>query len=268
MIRLSANKRSIIYSLIATLSFYLIIDAKSLNSFILAITVNMILILIEIYSLKLVSINKLQQLNLPIVNIYPKYLEYFYHSLIPALLLISFSTFVYFNPVTLFIPFILILFFLVISILYINLRAYLEDKFQIEISTHFIYAFAIFFAFFSLTNTVLNLASLHSLPLLIVTMFLLVIYILLYAGIFIENLDINIKLLVLSFVSSVLLTIVAGILFEYYSSILRTSFITTIIFYFTVALTHHKSEGTLSFGIIVEYAAITALSLTMLYGIQ
>lgn len=268
MIRLSSNKRGIIYAAIATLCFYLVIDADNFSTFLTAVIINAFLVLIEIYSLRITSLTKLHQLDLPIVNTYPKYLEYFYHFFIPNLLLLSFSVFVYFNPITYFIPFVLLIIFLAYSMLFINLRAYLEDKFQIEISTHFIYAFTLFFAFFSLTNATLNLTRLYSVPIVLTSIILLAFYILIYSGMFIEQLDLNKKLLMLVGFSSIILAGISSLLLLEYSSTLRTSFITTTIFYFSVAVSHHKSEGTLSLGVILEYAIVIALSFTMLYGIQ
>ncbi len=271
MIKLKSNKRPIFYALVLTLSTYIVIDIKhsvSIYDYLYVISFNLILFLFELLSIYLISKSKLQQFDIPEVHTYLVNQKFIHFLLIPMLLFSSINLFIFFNPFTRFNIFILLLTFFLYTALFINVRAYCEDKFKLEQLTHFIYPTIILFSVFSFINALLSILDTYGINAIFGLIMIFTIILALNTLLFLEDLKLNIILFGLIILTSFATSVITLILFTYFDSKLRTAFFTSNIFYLISALLFHKKEGTLTFEIIIEYILFSILNFTLLYGIS
>jgi len=271
MINLDLNKRALLYSAILTLGIYLLVHIRpesSLTHYIVALAINLLIFMLELYTIITVSSVKLEQMGLPKVNRYSYIQTTIYHKFLPLILFASFNIFIFFNPINFMTVILFLTIFLSFSILFINIRAYFEDKFKLEMATHFIYVFSVIFGIFSLSNAVLNIASIYDINLIFVIAAIFVLVIISFLILFIEKLDLDPVFYLLIIVASLISTAIAISLFEHFESVLRTSFMLATCFYLFGALIHHKQDGTLQKFVLLEYTIILSLSFVLLYGIK
>lgn len=265
---LGQNKKILLYSLILLVGFYFVVVSKESSTieFFVAISINTLMLVIMIFNIWKVSTNKLLQLGLPEVTGYSTISNMLYHFVLPVLALVDFCLLIYFNSFVLFRPILLLLVFITYFLVFVNIRAYFEDKFKLELSTHFIYTFIILISGLSLTNAVLNITNLYSLNILVPFFALVIINIFLILTAFIHYWDYNLKKLVSYLFFSLVLAGLTIMIFLQFDSTLRSAFIEGIILYFVLAIIHHKYEASLTLGIVFEYVIITLLGFVLLYG--
>ena len=271
MIKIKNNTRALVYASVLTLGTYLLIYIQpetSAKYYIVALGINLVLFTLEIISIRIISKARLVQIGLPVVNRYSKIEEAVYHQFLPLILFSSFNIFIFFNPINLLSYSLLPIVFFSFFVLFINIRAYHEDKFKLEQSTHFIYPFASIFGLFSLVNALLNITNIYDVMPFILVVIIFITIIISNFSLFIENITWNVKLITLLIFTSILVTLFAVFLYYYYESTLRTSFMTASLFYLFAALVHHKQEATLDVFVISEYLVILFLSFVLLYGIS
>jgi len=267
MIKLRTNLKAIGYAIMMTMCIYMLIDTQRRDPtkyYIVAGILTAIAFLFAVYSTWLSSRTKLKQLGLPTVNETSSAVVFLYHFVLPFLLLLGLMFFIYINKLRLvFLPFSFTLFFLA----FVNLRAFAEDKFKLEASTHFIHFLSILFAAFAFVNALFNLATLYDIHLLFIAISSFIIITLLLTILFIENIDFNLKLASYICISGLAITGLSVLLFSHYGSPIRNAFLVATLFYFVSAINHHKVEGTLHLGLMLEYSLIATLSFVLLYGI-
>ncbi len=265
---LGQNKKPILYSFILILGFYFVLVSRdySVGEFIAAIAINIVLLILMIANIWKSASNKLTQLGLPKVNNYPGKLSAIYHIVFPLLIFIDFCLLIYFNSFPLFRPILLILVFITYFFVFVNIRAYYEDKFKLELSTHFIYTLIILISSFALANAVLSISNLYSFGSLLSLLLLFIVNMCLIISAFLHYWDIGIKMVVVYLVFALILATVTILLFIEFDSTLRSSFIQSILMYFVFAILQHKFEGSLSLGIVFEYVIIALLGFVLLYG--
>jgi len=271
MIKLRNNTKMLVFAAILTLGSYLLIYIQpetSLNYYIIALSVNLIIFFFELLSVRISAKSKLNQIGLPAVTRYSSSEEFIYHQLLPIILFASFNIFIFFNPVESLEYLILFLVFFSFFVIFINIRAYYEDKFKLEQSTHFIYAFSSIFGLFSILNGVLNVASIYELMPFILIFALFVITIISNYTLFIQDIRWNVPLITYILISSAINVGLTFFLYTQYSSVLRSSFMSASFLYLSAALIQHKQEATLDRYVIFEYCVIMALSFILLYGIS
>ncbi len=271
MINIKHNKRPIFYAFVSTLATYILIQVKnevSINAYIYVILFNLILFIFEILSISLIAKSKLQQFDIPQVHNYIVSQTIIHFLLLPLLLFSSLNLFIFFNPISQFNILILILTFILYSTLFINIRAYFEDKFKLEEITHFIYPIIIIFSLFSFLNATLSVADINGFTPLIIYLLIFLIIFIFNIILFLEDINLKLSLIFIIFISSIIISAITYFLFYYFNSKLRTSFITSNLFYIFSAILFHKKDGTLSFGIILEYIVFSILNFTLLYGIS
>lgn len=270
MIKINHNIKAVLFALILTLGTYLILYIRpetSLIYYIVALAVNYIIFFFELTAIRISSKARLVQYGLPVVKRYSVKEEAVLHQLLPIVLFSSFNIFVFFNSVDLINTAILGFVFFSFIVLFINIRAYHEDKFKLEQATHFVYPFASIFGLFSLLNAFLNIANINSLePAFIICGVIILLMISSYT-LFIEILDWNIWLIIYLVLSNLIITGITFFLYHNYDSILRTSFMASTGFYFSAALIHHKRDSSLDRYTIYEYVIIFILAYVLLYGI-
>ncbi|MBD3280713.1 hypothetical protein GF389_04275 [Candidatus Dojkabacteria bacterium] len=271
MIKTGQNIKQIVFAGIITLAFTLVFDANnSENQRVLlpAIVISSLILLTQIYIIYRRANSKLKQLQIPTVDRYKDSIEILYHFVLPLIFFFDLCLFVYFNTVYLLGVVLIAICFVVFLVLFINIRAYFEDKFNIELATHFVYFFILNFTLFSFVLTILSLSYSYDLPI-----FLTAISVGILSGIMfylshIENIHLNLWLFVGLFGFGFFSALLSLVLFREFGSILRTSFIIAACFYFLNALLIHKKEGTLGWPVITEYITVLILGFTVLFGIN
>jgi len=271
MIKISQNIKQILFATIITLGLMLIVNAKnSANDSVLipAILTSTGILIVQVYIIYRRAKQKLENLQIPLVHRYKNSLELFYHFILPIIFFVDLCLFIYFNTVYLLIPLLLFFCFIIFLILFINIRAYFEDKFKIEIATHFVYYFIINFTVFSLCLSILSISYSYDLPIILTGIIIGGMSSLMLYLNHIEASQLNLKLFGGILAYGLLNMIMALVLFQEFNSILRTSFIIASCFYFLNALLTHKKEGTFGMAIILEYLTILALGFVVLFGIN
>lgn len=269
MIRLNQNFKQIFFVLVLSLFIGLLIEfTNDLNKFLTALFVGIITLLLQITIIYKQAEKKLTQLQIPKVNRYSNATEITLHYIMPVLFLIDIGIYIYYNPIVYLSPLVLIFSFVSFLLLFINIRAYFEDKFNIETNTHFIYFFISVFSVFCLNIFLLNLTSKYDLPLVVSAFVLLFSILVMFYFSFLENIHLNIFLFIIFITISLIIAALGIGLYQEFGSILRSSFVTTLFFYFINALFVHKKEGTLSLVVCLEYLSIIGLSLVLLFGIN
>jgi hypothetical protein len=271
MIKLRQNFRSIGYAIAIGLVLYLIrgINQQGGKSdYLIAVATGTFILILELYTVRHTAEDKLIQVGLPAVMRYPEIKSFILHYFLPIMLFGSYSLFTYVNPYdslnVIAIPFVTISYLFV----FINTRAYYEDKFKLELTTHGIYFFIILFSRFTFANSVLNIAGQYNLNTVILAFILAGLFLGGFLLIFFENVRLDIKLTLVILLSSILLGVTSAALYLSLDSSLRNSFIIICVFYFISASIQHKIEGSLQIGIIAEYISILALCFVLLYGIN
>lgn len=267
MIRPGENKRIFLYAGVLSLCFYLVTSVDTIQSFFITLSISGVVLLIALLSIWKISSEKLAQLDLPSVNVYSKSVNIIYHFVLPLVLFVDFAIFIYINSYEILIPFLLILIFTSFTLVLINLRAYLEDKFKLELATHFIYTFIVIFTLFSCLIGIYNIINLHDIPVVAGGIVVMILSFILTMVLFNQFVLLNYRSIIFYGIASVLMGATSIILYTEFESILRNAFLTSILFYLMLALSHHKQEGSLNFNIIIEYIIITALGFVLLYGI-
>lgn len=271
MIKLRQNFRSISYALILGLVFFLNRNINAQHSkigFAIGISIGLLILWIQLYTIRKTSQNKLIQVGLPSVTRYSDYKSTVLHYVIPNLFYLSFCAITYINPyevlTLVFIPFVIAAFFFV----FLNIRAYYEDKFKIEITTHTIYVLITVAIVFMLTNVLLNVTSILDMHYFFLFPMLFGLSAIGFYLLFFENIHLNMQLILILLIASIIIGITAMVIYSNFGSVLRNSFITVSCFYFVAASVHHKIDGSLNLGILTEYLSIFALSFVLLYGIN
>ncbi|MBN1331276.1 hypothetical protein JW978_00110 [Candidatus Dojkabacteria bacterium] len=271
MIKIGQNTKQLLFATIITLAITLIVNAKNSgngNAIYPAILLSSVILVIQVFVIYKRASQKLKQLQIPAVNRYKDSLEIFYHFVLPIVFFIDLCLFIYFNTVYLLTPVLLIFCFIVFLVLFINIRAYFEDKFKIELSTHFIYFFIINFTLFSFCIAILSISYSYSLPIILVCILVAVFSSATLYFSHLESARLDFRLLLLIALFGFVCGIISAILFHEFSSILRTSFIVASLFYFLNSLITHKKEGTLEAAVVFEYLTVLALGFTVLFGIN
>jgi hypothetical protein len=269
--KLHFYRRAIFYSGVISLGliFLMNIESKYPKLYLLASVILYLVVLFEMFYIWFISKEKLRQLDLPLISSYSKIKQMIHHFLLPFLFYLSLVGFIYYNnQVSLHIPVIIFSFFAFIS-LFINLRAFYQDKIKLEEETYYVYDLIELIIFFCITNISLNMAEANNITQFfpVIINFVLSLFILILNLYQLDHLSIKPILLIsiLSFISS----------FICYVLIFHSSFngisITTLLFlcyYFIFGILSHKIDGSLTTSIIFEYMSIFLLSLAFFLGIS
>jgi len=218
--------------------------------------------ILEIFSTIYFGNKILQQYSIPAIEIRDKFSNTIQHFVLPFSLFISIVMFIYFHNYVVIKWIILLCAFFLFWILFTNLRAFYEDKFKIEIKTHYIYDIISIISFFGLYDSVLNICNYWGQNL-IITLLLLVFLILIYLGIILIRLY-NYKLFKL-----ILPYIVVNIgLFLLFNSLgvssIKIAFISTLMYSFYIAYAHSHNENLKTYRIFEEYFVILCISIILL----
>ncbi len=269
---LKNNRRGIFYGFFVSIGLMFVLDlliTAGLNYFLVGSAILFLIFVTEILTSKLYSKKILTQMEIPQVDTYSRLSQLTHHIVLPTILYLSCLGIVYFYHLTLPKYFFFFICFFIFSLLFINIRAYYEDKFKLEERTHYIYDIIKFVTFFQFANTFLEIRNYFSFD-------KVIIYILIgFTALFINTLvtirrhQLNFATFLFNLFTSTVIGLVAYLLNTYTDfSIIAISAYSLLVFYITSAILHHKLEGSLNREIALEYVAVLLLSLAILQGLS
>jgi hypothetical protein len=265
------NRRSYFYGGVITLGLVFLMNIKSFNEtvFPLSALILYLIIVFEMFYTWFMSKEKLRQMDLPLVSDYSRFKQILHHLLMPSILYLGIVGFIYFNnQIALHIP-LLVIAYILFTALFINLRAFYQDKFQLEKETYFVYDLIELTTFFTTANTLINLVYSNSWHkfIIIVGIFILALLILILNLYQFESLTLKPILAVLG-MSLLIAVIMTVLLYTSAMTIVALSFMSFLTYYFLFGVLSHKIEGTLSWEVVLEYVAVFVLCLAFLLGVS
>lgn len=208
------------------------------------------------------------ELNLDINDDINELSQLFHKIILPIGLYLSIIGFSYFNYSNTLFFIVLLITFVIFYILLINTRAFLQHKLTAEHKTHYIYDIIKFLIFFLLINTISNLYRSIDTALLPVAILVLLICWFIFILMLWRIEKLRKKTIFYSGIAAMVLGVFFVILHLYTAlNPIQTSLSIFFLFYIFNALIHHKLMGTLTKGVIGEYAIVVGLVLSITYGI-
>lgn len=263
------NTRALLHSFLLALTVIFIQQLGhnvSGNVLSISIFIGCLFLWVEIVINILVAKRHLNQLGMPLVKLTSRIEEVIYHFLIPTILYLCFSGFVLSNNR----PSLSLLYFGLIWILYflifVNIKAYYEDKYKLEESTHYVFDLCKIVIFFTAVNTLLNWTQTYDLNYFIVVGIVFCLASILTVIILIRKKVITILNISLMLLASLGLGYVTASL----TSVLNIptiliAFYSTLIFYIFNAIFHHALERTLKLNILMEYFLVTVICFLVIF---
>jgi hypothetical protein len=258
------NLRSYFYGFVMALGLVFLQQlgaTSSFTTFLLGLLVLELVLLMEIYTTFRYASSLLRQLDLPSVEIYKRNAQLVYHLLLPTLTYFGLAGFIYTNNIS---SLTLVYFFvswLLFALLFINIRAYYEDKFKLEKQTHVVYDLIKITLFFTITDTILNLSSRYDFNFFVLaglvfclTSLLTLLIFLRYSGI---NQLFNIVLILLAGLTIGYLTATLQVFLDQQN--LLVAFYSALVFYIFNAILHHELAKTLRIATVLEYILVAII---------
>lgn len=265
------NRRSIFYSIVVTFGlFFLMVTEKSSPSLFLIFTLILYLVvLFEMYFTWFISKEKLKQFNLPLMSSYTKFKEFLHHLVLPSLLLFSLAGFIYFNnQLGLRIP-LLIISFIVFLSLFVNLRAFYQDKFGLEQSTYYVYDIIEMIIFFSFTNFILHFVEINNLSSLLAVFFIGLLTLILLTLNLYQSDNLNLRDFAFILVLTFLMIIISLFLIFFTTfTLIGINFLIFLGYYFLFGLLSHRLDSSLNWTVGLEYLSVFLICLGFLFGIS
>lgn len=270
--RFLANQAtSIFYSLAITVGIFISIQELYLYNNITNFVAFSIAILL-IYTLELFTSyqNKSSKVELNLdINDDVNELSHLFHKIIlPVILYLAIVGFGYYNYSSSFLLIILGITFLIFMILFVNTKAFLQNKISVEHKTHYVYDIIKILTFFLLINTLSNAyrsseRSLIYFTILSIAVTFIILLLMLWR---IEK--IRKKTILYSLFAASLI----GLIFQGLHSFLtlnplQLSLSMIFLFYILSAIIHHRLMGTLTRSVLMEYGIVIFLVLAITYGI-
>jgi len=262
---LTRNRRQFGYAVSIALGFMLLQQLYASEQLIVSVVASVVLwlvLMLELFTDYFFSRKLLKQLGLPSVTDYSKPTQVIYHALLPSLLFLALVGLIYTTNVSYLAPVYFIVALGTFSLLFINIRAYYEDKYKLEGNTHIVYDLIKIIIFFSFTQFVLTLSDSLSFNFFVQVGIVFVIGSLLSMLVLVRS-----RLNSWLFLSMIVLS---GLAIGYLTASLNTylnisnllaSFMSTVVFYIFNAILHHEKQRTLTAQIVAEYILVAALCL-------
>ena len=265
------KRRPFVYAFVLSVGFALLLstlrDAAIKNYFIGSAVLYLVLVF-ELYSTKFYAQDVLSQFKLPPVESKDKNVQLIHHLLLPSFIYIGLVGFVFFNSLRSIDLLIVTVSFLIFTVLFTNVRAYYEDKFQLEHSTHSIYDIINIISLFVFTDSILNLFNYFGMNLyfaagIIVAMFLLFSVLVLMRYFLLNMHQIGV---LLGTVIAVGVSMVLFIMFGF--AFLLISFLVSLLFYYQLAYYNHLRDDTFSKEILFEYVVVFFILIVLIFGVS
>jgi len=232
-----------------------------------------LVVLFEMFYIWFVAQEKLKQFDLPLISNYSRIKRYIHHFMLPSLLYISVVGFIYYNNQTAIRIPIIVLSFIAFFSLFINLRAFYQDKFKLEESTYFVYDLIELMIFFTMVNIGFHFIITTGVSPSVLVIFIFFISLLLLTLNLYQFENFNLNSMIFVTALSLVPTILVYILFyhtDFYPNTngLIISVLTFLTYYFIFGILSHKLDGSLKPSVIIEYISIFLLTLAFLSGIS
>jgi hypothetical protein len=266
------NFGSLFYSLSITIGIYISLQElhvyQNINNFVIFSIALLYIYLIELYTTFL-NKNRRIEINLNFNDDVNELSLLFHKIILPIVLYISIIGFGNYNLDSRIMPLILFITFFSFYILFLNTKAFLEKRVEIEHRTHYVYDIVKFLILFLSINTFSNAfrstgSNLELYSILAGSANFLILGMMIWR---IKKLKFSTLLYTLS--SGVLM---AGVFYMsnniYRLSPLQISLCMVFLFYIIAAIIHHSIEGTLKKQVILEYITVIALVVAITYGIN
>lgn len=260
MIGWRKNWRAFVYALVVALGVVFLQQlalGASTAAVAVAVLILLLILLMQLFIIYAASTQLLRQLDLPSVEVYTKKTQFIYHLLIPLISLLAIIGFVLTNNQLALAWIYFLGTFALFTILFINIRAYYEDKFKLEQQTHVVYDILKIILFFTIANFIFNLASRYAFNFFVV------------AGLVFVAASVFTLLVLLRHPNlgylNMGLVLCSGLVIGYLGAALRNLLVTqnlvaafyaTLVFYIANAILHHELERTLKFSIVLEYILV------------
>lgn len=261
------NIRPIIFTIILTFGFVVLIYIQTFNPpeyFIVGSLVLYLLMLLEFFSVRFWAKRKLEQLNMPMIDQYSHATHLVLHIFLPTLAYWAIAIFIFFDPNPgIWFPFIIFIFFLFL-VLFINLRAYYEDKFQLEKSTHYVYDLLKLLIYAILVFNIYSLAFAYSINIFILFVLIFLTTCLMLSLNLVRYNHLNKSFYAYVVINSLIIGIIGTGLYSWSRfNIFEMCLMTFLLFYMSAGVLHHRIKRDLSKEIVAEYVIIALLALVM-----
>lgn len=266
------NLKSLFYAFSITAGIYVALtelhENNNMNGFILFSTALFVIYMAEIF-IHWINKSSKVEINLNIHDEVNELSHLFHKIILPIALYIALVGFGFYNIKAASLKFLMIGVFIIFFILFINIRAFFENKLTLEHKTHYIYDIIKFFIFFCAINVFSNSANNYPSFLLAYSLasgvlcFVIIVLMLWRYKHFQQN----------STILSVIPSILIGVIFYFYQmgrvvNSLQVGLGVFFVFYLSTALIHHKVTNTLSRDVLIEYLLVILLVLAITYGIS
>ncbi|MEP7104184.1 MAG: hypothetical protein ABI721_05765 [Candidatus Dojkabacteria bacterium] len=185
---------------------------------------------------------------------------------IPLALYASIIGFGYYNLGSNVLGIVLALTFILFFILFINIRAFFQNKIDVESKTHFVYDFFKFIIFFLGADVIINFSS-DSFPKLAIGLFTLsfVLELLLIT----RQKHILRRYYLYAFIASLVeVSACQGLILLNRLNSLQIALCLVFIFYLSLAIIQHAITRTLTRSVIIEYVLVLLIALSILLGVS
>lgn len=185
--------------------------------------------------------------------------------ILPIMLYIGMIGFIFFYPHDVLVHIMIMVTSATYWLLFLNIRAVYNHDFELKQLSHGIYNFVKIIVFFLLTTSALELMHYLHADYIVIVLALFCSTFILFALILSRYMQVSYRSIVIILLFSIAIAIFAW----YFGHLVFTTYFNmglflTILFYLLSSLVNHKAEGTLSLLVIIEYFAISLLSIVML----
>jgi hypothetical protein len=259
------KKRPLIYSLILTIGLVIllyILDNTKLEYYIIGVIILSLIFVVEIVSTIYFGNKLLIQYQLPPINNKYHLGNVIQHVFLPIALYISINSFIFFHKYLAFKYLFIIISFYLFWVLFTNIRAYYEDKFVIEIKTHYVYDLISLISYFGLFDTIMNLVVYFEINDIYVVVLTQILILLFYVLVIFRLKIFDVAKIIFPILFVNLGIILLGQTLHIYP--IKTAFISTIIYYFFIAYSNHHKENTKSMKVLEEYFVLGCIAIVLL----
>jgi hypothetical protein len=256
------TKRPYIYAVLITIgvmALYSILHTSGISSYFIASISLYTLLLFELYSTKFYATTMDDQLELTAKNKKHRKAHWVHHLIMPTVLFVSIVLFIFSNSQLNLALVIALISLVLFSILFLNIKAYYENKYKLEHKTANVYDVisiaSVFMLSFSIFVVTALLDELYIVTGLLNTALLIILGYLTLARYHLINKQGGI--LLFSMLMVYINTFLALLNFEI--SIVAHAILTTFVYYYFTAIVNHHEEKSLDLKVIIEYLAVFVL---------
>lgn len=268
---LKHNIRSLLYATFITAGFGILIHIITFNPprfFVFGSLILYVLLVLELVTTRFWANKKLEQLNIPIVDRYDQSTQLILHLTIPSLTFWAFCLFIISNLNPNFWIVLLFLSLIIFSLIFINIRAYYEDKFRLEKSTHYVYDFIKLLVYGLITYSIFFMKLSYEFNNYLVAGLIFLLSLVIMSLNLVRYKHVEKSTIVFIFLNSLIISLISLSLLAFFElSIFKLTLLTFILFYIGIGVLHHKNKGDLSKSIVVEYIVVALLALSTSVGI-